>query len=359
MPATNDINRSERLESNIPDSSGRTAPAWHTSLKGALRRTGVLDLLSRVTTRGRVDIFLYHGLCPGSDPDPSLPKLLPVDQFEAHIRTYLRYSRPLSLEAALQTGARGVVVTFDDGYANNYSLALPILQKYNFPATIFLTTGFLDRAVPLWVDRLEFLIRTAPACDMTLEWRDSSFPVSLRGFLRRTEAKMRFNHFLRGLPPDEIHDFLGKLENCLQLRYSWETIPELLRPLTWDQVRAMRATGLISFGCHTVTHPVLSRCSEPVQVFEIQESKQRIEAELGEECIGFAYPYGKKSHYTELTTRLVRKAGFTFALSAESGSADASLLNRFEINRWGADLDVNDLSFVVAGGPSVSHYIKR
>jgi len=265
----------------------------------------------------------------------------------------------LSLEAALQTGARGVVVTFDDGYANNYSLALPILQKYNFPATIFLTTGFLDRAVPLWVDRLEFLVRTAPACDLTFEWRDSSFHLSLRGFRRRTEARVRLNEFLRGLPPDAIHDFLGKLESHLQLCYSWETIPEPLRPLTWDQARAMRATGLISFGCPTVTHPVLSRCSEQVQVFEIHESKQRIEAELGEECIAFAYPYGKKSHYTELTTRLVRKAGFKFALSAESGSADASLLNRFEINRWGADLDVNDLSFVVAGGPSVSHYIRR
>jgi peptidoglycan/xylan/chitin deacetylase (PgdA/CDA1 family) len=344
----------------MSESSPRTTPTWHSSVKGALRRMGVLDLLSRVTIGRRVDIFLYHGLCPGSAPDPLLPKLLPVDQFEAHIRTYLRYSRPLSLEAALQTGARGVVVTFDDGYANNYSLALPILQKYSFPATIFLTTGFLDHAVPLWVDRLEFLIRTAPACDLTtFEWRDNSFRLSLRGFRRRTEARVRLNEFLRGLPPDAIHDFLGKLESHLQLCYSWETIPELLRPLTWDQVRAMRATGLVSFGCHTVTHPVLSRCSEQVQVFEIHESKQRIEAELGEECIGFAYPYGKKSHYTELTTRLVRKAGFKFALSAESGSADASLLNRFEINRWGADLDVNDLSFVVAGGPSVSHYIRR
>ena len=357
MPATDDI-RSERPESRIFDSVVRTTPAWHTSVKGALRRTGVLDLLSRVTTRKRIDIFLYHGLCPGSTPDPLFPKLLPVDLFEAHIRTYIRYSRPLSLETALQTGASGVVVTFDDGYANNYELALPILQKYDFPATIFLTTGFLDRAVPLWVDRLEFLIRTAPACDLTFEWRDTSFSLSLRGFRRRTEAKVKLNQSLRGLPPDEIHEFLGKLESHLQLRYSWETIPELLRPLSWDQVRAMRNTGLISLGCHTVTHPVLARCSEQVQVFEIQESKRRIEAELDEECIGFAYPYGKKSHYTELTTRLVYKAGFKFALSTESGSADASLMNRFEINRWGADLDVNDLSFVVAGGPSLSHYIR-
>jgi len=331
----------------------------HSSLKSVLRRTGALDILSRATARDRVEILLYHGFCPGSSPDPRFPRLMPIQRFEEHVRACARYLPPMSLDQLLQPGASGAVITFDDGYANNFELAFPVLQKYRFPATVFLTTGFLDQSTPLWGNWLEFLIVTAPACDFVFKWRDLTIALPLTDSVRRAEVVAGLTRPLHLLPIADIHEFLRALEAHLHVRYSWETVPSQLRPLKWDEVRIMHRSGLISFGCHTVSHPVLSCCSTEVQTFEILESKRRIEEELGEECTSFAYPYGKHTDYTEVTGQIVKDAGFDLALSAESGSTKPSACNPYELHRWGADLGINELSFLISGGPSFSGVLKE
>jgi len=331
---------------------------WNSFLKGVLRKSWALDLTGRLTARDRVETLLYHGLCPGSNRDPRFPKLMPVKEFEEHVRTCARYSRPLPLKQALQPGVSGVVITFDDGYANNFDLVFPVLEKYRCPATIFLTTGFLDRSTPLWSDWLESVIMNAPPKNTLFQWRDLSLTLQLANHSQRTQIICEMRRELRALTIAEIQEFLRALETHLCVRYDWDTLPELLRPLTWDQVRTMRASGLISFGAHTVSHPVLSRCSEEIQTLEILESKRRIEQELGEECAFFAYPYGKGDDYTEITKRIVTDAGFKFALTAESGSTKPSSCNLYEVPRWGADITLNELSFLVAGGPAITGYLR-
>jgi len=343
--------RENRVAELSPVSAKAGSRPWHSFLKGVLRKSHSLDLVSRATARDRVEILLYHGFCPGSIPDPRFPGLMPIQQFEDHIRTWMRYLPPMSLHQLLEPGARGVGITFDDGYANNFELAFPVLEKYQIPATVFLTTGFLDQSTPMWGRWLEFLVATAPARDSIFEWRDSQIPLSLTTPVRRREAVSGLNRRLRLLAIDEIHEFLGALEQHLQVRYCWDEVPSLLRPLAWDEVRTMRRSGLITFGCHTVSHPVLSRCTPEVQTFEIVESKRRVEQELGEECKTFAYPYGKHSDYTEATSQIARGAGFDLVLTAKSGSTRPSTCDPYELPRWGADLGVNELSFLIAGGP--------
>lgn len=330
----------------------------HLSLKSVLRKSYALDLLSRITARDRVEILLYHGFCPGSRSDPRFPRLMPIREFEEHIRTCTRYLPPLSLDQALRPGASGVVVTFDDGYANNFKLAFPVLQKYQFPATIFLTTGFLDQSTPLWSNWLEFLVMNAPACDTVFNWQAIPIALPLAGSAPRVQILAGLSRWLHLLPVNEIHRFLRTLEAHLHTWYDWHAVPDLLQPLSWDEVRIMRRSGLVSFGCHTVSHPVLSRCSREVQTFEIHDSKRRIERELGEECTAFAYPFGKHMDYTEVTGQIVKDAGFDLALTAESGSTRPSSCNPYEVRRWGADLGVDELSFLVSGGPLISGSIK-
>jgi len=306
-----------------------------------------------------VEILLYHGFCPGSSRDPRFPKLMPIEQFEEHVRVCARYLRLVSLDEVLRPGASGVVITFDDGYANNFELAFPVLQKYQCPATVFLTTGFLDRSTPLWGNWLEFLVMTAPPCNFVFEWRDTPIALPLAHSAHRAEVIARLSRRLHLFPIGEIHEFLRALEVHLHVRYDWGITPDLLRPLTWDNVRAMRRSGLVSFGCHTVSHPVLSPCSLEVQTSEILDSKRRIEQELGEPCTTFAYPYGKRTDYTEVTSQIVKSAGFKLAVSAESGSTKPSSRNAYEVRRWGADLAVSELSFLVSGGPLLSGYLKE
>jgi peptidoglycan/xylan/chitin deacetylase (PgdA/CDA1 family) len=318
----------------------------------------VLDLISRFTSANRVSIMLYHGFCKGSTRDPRFPKLLPIQQFEEHLKIFARYGRPCSIEQLAAGADRGVAVTFDDGYANNYELAFPILKKYRFPATIFVTTGFLDRTAPLWGDWLEFLVTTTTRTDTTFHWKGNIIPLKFRQ-AGPAAVIAELKALLRATPSPGVSDFLHALQQHLRLSYDWTVMPEQLRPLRWEDVRAMRQSGLISFGAHTVSHPVLSRCSPAEQTSEIITSKQRLEEELGESCLLFAYPYGQPGDYTELTTQIVRRAGYTFALSARSGNNQPPLWNPYDLRRWGADLSADELSFLVSGGPNVIGALKR
>jgi len=347
------------LQRGRKKTSGSKRRDSHSSFKGLLRNLGALDLLSAITARDRAEIFLYHGFCPGQEPDPSFPRLMPIDLFEEHIRICSRFLRPLSLKQVFEKSVSGVVITFDDGYANNYELAFPILQKYGFPATIFLTTGFLDQSTPLWGNWLEYLVMQAPARDTVFEWNGARTELSFSDSINRIQLIATASQTLRLLSIEEIHDFLHALEGHLELEYNWERIPNPLRPLTWEQVRTMHGSGLISFGAHTLSHPVLSRCSEETQTFEILQSKSRIEEELGEECAIFAYPYGKRSDYTPVTREVVRRSGFKLAVTAEPGSTRPSSCGPYEVPRWGADLGVNELSFLVSGGPILSAHFRK
>jgi len=303
--------------------------------------------------------MLYHGFCGGSDRDSRFPKLLPINEFEEHLRIFARYGRPRSLQEVAAGADRGIVVTFDDGYANNYKLAFPVLEKHGFPATIFLTTGFLDRTVTLWGDWLEFLVMAGPRANTAIDWRGTVIPLNLaeEGALPRITADLKGR--LRTAPLGDIHEFLRGLEAHLHVRYNWDAMPQQLHPLRWDDVRRMRRSGLVSFGAHTVSHPVLSRCTADVQRSEVVTSKRRLEEELGESCFAFAYPYGKFGDYTGITKQIVTQAGCTLALTAESGISRPSSWDPYELKRWGADISTDELSFLVSGASIITGSLRR
>jgi peptidoglycan/xylan/chitin deacetylase (PgdA/CDA1 family) len=315
-----------------------------TKVKRLLHGSGALNLISRMTARGRIDIMLYHGFCEDAGCALRFPQLMPIQQFEEQIRILVRYGRPVRLDDLLRGRAQGVAITFDDGYANNYQWAFPVLRKYDFPATVFVTTGFVDRRVPLWCDWLEHLARASRLCP-------TSAPEGLaNGALKRQ---------LRARPIGEIHEALRELETRLGVQYDWSDLPGELQPLEWEQIRLMRRSGLVSFGSHTVSHPVLSKCIEPVQEFELAESKRRMEEELGEPCTMFAFPFGKRGDYTVATERLVRETGYRLAITAESGFNRCPARDHRGLRRWGTDMSAAEFAFLAAGGPVVSGYLKR
>jgi peptidoglycan/xylan/chitin deacetylase (PgdA/CDA1 family) len=329
------------------------------TVKAALRGCGALDVVTHATARGRLEVLLYHGFCERSERDLRHPQLMPIERFERQIRALSRYGRPVHLEDAVDDRVQGIAVTFDDGYANNYHLALPVLERYQFPATIFVTTGFVDRTVPLWGDWLEFLLTSAPRRNSVFGWKNESIVLPLAAPEAASGVFAQLKQRLRLEAIGEIHEFLRALETHLEFRYDWNSIPEALRPLDWEQIRAMRRSGLVSFGAHTVSHPVLSRCTRKTRRQEILQSKRRLEEELGEACRTFAYPFGKYTDYTPETTKIVREAGFELGVSAESGCNLRSSWDAYELKRWGADLSVEEVSFLVAGGPVVSNYMRR
>ena len=217
-----------------------------------------------------------------------LPKRVFAEQMRYIKRNYRVLSLRQMVEELQHPGAhtQGVVVTFDDGYLGTYLEAFPILREYAIPATVYLTAGSVESGEVPWYDRifLQFQ-RTPPTVDVTLETPRS---FRLTNFASRVDAATSVVMYLRTLPDEERRRWCTSLE-------SWVPLPthELRGSMmNWDQVRTMLGAG-ISFGCHTMTHPVLSRLTPDAVKREVAESKWLIENRADVQVEDFAFPFGK------------------------------------------------------------------
>jgi peptidoglycan/xylan/chitin deacetylase (PgdA/CDA1 family) len=220
--------------------------------------------------------------------------------------------------ARLREGAlpnRAACVTFDDGYADNVEVALPILRRRNVHATFFLATAFIGGGM-MWNDRIIETVRRAPdgALDARCVGLDM-LPVSNFGL--RLQAIDRLLAVLKYLPPEERQRRVNEL--------STPTAAELPSDLmmTVDQVRRLRESGM-EVGAHTVSHPILAKLDPEHAADEIGESKHKLEAITGAPVTLFAYPNGKPGvDYRREHIDMVRKLGFEAAVSTTWGVARA------------------------------------
>lgn len=334
-------------------------------IKEAVKRlavhSGLMRLLSQVTG-SHVSIILYHGVCEPSCSQGLFRKMLPVDVFEQHLKVYKSYGTTISLQQAVEGCAavrNPIVLTFDDGYANNYKLAFPMLQAYGIPATVFLTTGFIDRKVFLGCDWIDYIAFNSSSPKPGFRWRDRVMAVEAQQPQGKENLCVRLSRYYKSLPYPDAREFLDALQAHSDLEYSWHAIPPGLEPLGWEEIRTMRKSGLISFGSHTYSHPILARCSGEVQKFELFEAKRRIESELGEECRYFAYPNGMSADFTDVTKSLVAEAGYSIALTAETGYNCPPFTNQYELRRWGGGITATKLAYLVSGGARTLEYLRH
>jgi len=214
------------------------------------------------------------------------------------------------MATALSAGRRlpenAAAITFDDGYASVHDLALPVLKKLGLPATVFVTTGFVDGDCPLWFQQVELLSKRAEP-------------------RRELEA-------LKLLPNQELRNHVATLESAAG---GSPELPEHMKPLSWDQVRRLCASGLVEVGGHTHTHPILARCRLEEQRWEIAKCRDRISSETGRCPVLFAYPNGGSGDYMPATVDSLAEAGFQFACTTSNGRASPAS-DPFELPRYGA-----------------------
>lgn len=225
----------------------------------------------------------------------------------------------------VRPAGRVYALTFDDGYASLAAVAHPILKAFGCPATVFLATGFMDQpSVFPWWDQLRHFVSTTRE---KIEWLGDTFP------LRSASEKFRFfKHASRLI----VHD-ARRLPKLLELvSKSLEIVAQPRNEfLDWDTVRALTAHGIFDFAPHTVTHPVLSACSNAAD--EIAQSKQRLLDETGIDSRIFAYPYGRPEHYSakviDMLTALGYEAAFTTVFGHVHANSRALALPRINIGR--------------------------
>jgi len=224
---------------------------------------------------------------------------------------------------------RGLIVTFDDGYSDNYSNAFPVLKEMGIPATIFLTTSHIGQKKLFWWDQIAYSVKHASR--RSIHYPElSSGPVSLASTADRRRALGVILGYIKGIPEDMRLRFQDRLYRDLDAR-----VPDALADrmhLSWDEVRAMSARG-IEFGSHTMTHPILANVTREQLEEEVSASKKAIERKTGKEVLAFAYPAGRVSRFNKIVQEMVSRAGYAYAVSYEEGLALQNHNNRYCLSR--------------------------
>lgn len=266
----------------------------------------------------RLLILMYHRVL--ARPDPLLPDVPDAAIFDAQMAQLARVFRPCPLDQAvdqLKAGtlpARSVCVTFDDGYADNHDVALPILQRHGVPATIFVAPGFLDGGY-MWNDAV---IETVRGCDVGLNLETLGLGRYRTGTWEdKSRAVAEILGHLKYLPQQERAEKVEALQ-----RVADAPSPNGLM-LTSGQVKALHQAGQ-TIGAHTMTHPILTRTTDTAVESELADSKAYLEGLLGAPVELFAYPNGNPDKdYARRHVAAARAAGFKAAVNVSWGYADA------------------------------------
>lgn len=304
----------------------------------------------RVTEGAGAYALLYHRIARVS-VDPWGLAVSP-EHFADQMSVLRRRAHPIRFrdlvrgQSSASLPRNAVAVTFDDGYADNLYEALPILARYEVPATVFLATGYLGRAY--WWDEVHHLIlgeHPLPR-EFVLEGRRADGTLSV--FRRALDATIysprdpRGDHGWRAddgardgrqalfldlwawcadLTPDSRHAAIATLDACVG------PVPRATAPraMTASEVRAITASGLVEVGAHTVTHPMLSRLNAASQRAEVVDSRDAIAAILGAPPVSFSYPHGR---WSADVLSIVRECGFTAI--GTSGNADYGTNGHFD-----------------------------
>lgn len=306
---------------------------WKTGLTSGLYRTGVLRALHSISNycelvsngagrlrlqrarKGRYLMLAYHRIGTMGAP---LYSRLPQGSFAEQMKFLKRHYRVLSVKQMVEelqdpdAPGQAVVVTFDDGYAGTFTDAFPILQTYQIPATIFLTGEAIETGELSWYDKIFLQFQSAEP-NLTL---DMDVPRSfvLHTDDARLQAAETVITYLRTLADEQRQQWCARFDNLVPL-----DIPAVRGAmLTWNEVRTMRDAG-ITFGAHTMTHPVVSRLLPDRLREEITGSKKLIEERLNGSVDEFAFPFGKSRDCGTAAAELLREVGFITAVTTIVG----------------------------------------
>ena len=298
---------------------------------------GVLTSLADSLTGRRLSILVFHRVLP--TPDPLFPNEIDAQRFDRLMQVVARGFTVMTLGRAvrhLQAGSlppRAMVITFDDGYADNATVAQPILARHRLEATIFVASGFLDGG-RMWNDTIIETIRRSqrPSIDL------SEFGLGLMDLSTHAQRRAVIEALL---PVVKYQDPGRRAESLRQLLVLAGTprLPDDLM-MTCAQLQDLHRAG-IEIGGHTIGHPILTTLSDEAARAEIDGGRQALQSMLGAPVDVFAYPNGGPDRdYDQRHVEMVRGLGFCGAVTTAHGTAgpqaDCFQLPRY--SPWGGTL---------------------
>ncbi len=271
---------------------------------------------------------------------------------EAQMRYLSRHYRVMHLEKALEElYARNpvgrtekarhdhripLVLTFDDGYQDNYTYAWSLVKKFRIPMTIFIIPGYIESGHYFWWLAAKRLLKQVNGAKVKFDGQVYllSNPVERETLLKVIDTRLRYATSVA-----EREAFLVSLQQELGVSLPTREMTGMVKsdedalPMTWEQMREMEESSFVSFGAHTVNHPVLSALSDQKELlYEVSESRSLLEQKLEHPVLTFAYPIGKPEHFGDQSVQAVESAGYSWAVTTiedvNTDETDPYLLRR-------------------------------
>ncbi len=292
----------------------------------------VHSLMSPKGKAGRLSILIFHRVLakrdPLSDSDPLLSEFELQMEWVAKLFNVLPLHEGISRLKDGSLPARAASITFDDGFADNLHVALPVLQRFDLHATFFISTGYLGGGI-MFNDLFVSALRDTHREVLDLGFLELGH-VEVKSLAQRKKAFYLLLDTLRYRPVSERLELAGRVAE------EAEVIPPNDLMLDENGVRALYDAGM-EIGGHTVTHPILASLDEQEARREIAEGKDQLESIIASPLRLFAYPNGRPgSDYLPRDSELVRKLGFDAAVSTQPGAARRATLNQnlFQLPRF-------------------------
>jgi len=282
-----------------------------------------LDRIFRYLNRKKVLILAYHGVTRKRYKIPPWTQI-PVVSFEQQIRYLKQEYNVITLRQAIRGMTNGghlprnpAVITFDDGYKNNLTVALPILQEYDTPATIFVTAGHIGSRKVLPLDEVYLMLTqlknrepvTLPEIGLEPLFLDTTEDIMM-GYQKIINRLKRFATVEQDKFIKTLKEFMSVENHKLDLESQ-----EDFFLLSWEEIGHLLETKLIEIGAHTVSHEILTNLTIEDAKKEIIESRLMIQKYLGYDANLFAYPNGARIDYDENHMKYLRENGFICSLT--------------------------------------------
>ena len=297
--------------------------------------------------RGRACVICYHRILPDdefeADKSPNYNLIMPTSKFAEQIEFLSENHEVVSMDGLVDylesepdrdANKFVVAVTFDDGYKDNLTHALPILEQYNIPATIYITTRFPEGDTWMWWNEIwDYLDNNA-----ALEVND--VPEGLTISTLRQKIKC-FN---------KLFDWILNLSYEKQKKYVETITKSVARKqysnlcLNWEEIKILDQHPLVTIGAHTNSHPNLKKLTEQEAFAEMSYSKNLLEEKLKHSVEHFAYPFGTHNEADVREFELASRCGFRTAVTTRPESLKSPALNA--IPRLGVPSYLNLRGFI-------------
>jgi peptidoglycan/xylan/chitin deacetylase (PgdA/CDA1 family) len=294
---------------------------------------------SKYLKRKSCSIFLFHGVIETNNYNLRNynKKHIPKKKFKKILIDLKKNGTPISMDEVIKNiinkkdfANKSFAITFDDGFFNNYSIAIPILEKMAIPATFYITTDFIEKNSSSWVDRIEIAVNVKKCGYTKIFNREFKFSDSAK-------SKIKFMNDLRKIIKNNKNIDPYKITTSIlkDLKYKKKKFRSnhiLDKKMNWSQIKKIDKKKLFTIGGHSKTHRILSFLTDSEAKKEINGSIKLIEKKLNKKIIHYSYPEGLRHTFSNREILLLKKEGIKCCPSAESG-INTKNSNLFKLKR--------------------------